>query len=605
MEAFAARAAKEAAAMGAFAAQIKAKEAAAMGAFAAQIKAKEKADADIAELDAEVARQVAADDAAKASAAHEDQPMADDGEEAMEVDNEARFSPGSEGDDDNGAAAAPAQASVAAPRQSLLYDSYVSGSRVISAAAAGAATHAARAALGGHQENDSPAHLGGMATSLFSRLDEVPDQPYARWDGWTFHGYLSNEHVLGFKPTVLPAGHQSAKWEELAWAWAICPQVGPVEHRLPGRMVFFVTNKMARLSVEEFQGAVHLGLPLAWKGPHRCALTTPRMASRPLPISCCPTRRCCACRWMPGAIYWTAISTGHRPWRSSPPATLTRMQADTLKREYYRAAGLYVDAPVDAPGPSALGSSSAAAGAQTVIVTSSAAPSSSAAQWGDEESRMLLLRLETRQNEIFDQNERLLHGGHVLWETAQETNNLLTHLTIKFNRWPLLEEADKDQAETNLGQFHEQRREQGSLNIDENQVEPCNFINGIANETRTRASINQANKFASNVLGDTVVEEMTKSEPPELAPGSTSSVRGNEKKPPHGRGCVTIQEPSAKHKLRRTLALHAGLRKCAAATTRDPDQAPPQPPLARPPVAHQSRAGSSTGRWRAARRLTS
>ena len=131
---------------------------------------------------------------------------------------------------------------------------------------------------------------------------------------------------------------------------------------------------------------------------------------------------------------------------------------------------------------------------------------------------------------------------------------------------PLLEEADKDQAETNLGQFHEQRREQGSLNIDENQVEPCNFINGIANETRTRASINQANKFASNVLGDTVVEEMTKSEPPELAPGSTSSVRGNEKKPPHGRGCVTIQEPSAKHKLRRTLALHAGLRKCAAAT---------------------------------------
>ena len=105
-------------------------------------------DADIAELDAEVARQVAADDAAKASAAHEDQPMADDGEEAMEVDNEARFSPGSEGDDDNGAAAAPAQASVAAPRHSLLSDSYVSGSRVTSAAPAGAATHAARAASG-------------------------------------------------------------------------------------------------------------------------------------------------------------------------------------------------------------------------------------------------------------------------------------------------------------------------------------------------------------------------------------------------------------------------------------------------------------------------
>ena len=99
----------------------------------------------IEQLDAHVERLVADEEAAKAAAAADgDQPMA----EADEMEVEAQFSPEPEGDDDNGAAAAPAQASVAAPRHSLLSDSYVSGSRVTSAAPAGAATHAARAASG-------------------------------------------------------------------------------------------------------------------------------------------------------------------------------------------------------------------------------------------------------------------------------------------------------------------------------------------------------------------------------------------------------------------------------------------------------------------------
>ena len=203
-----------------------------------------------------------------------------------------------------------------------------------------------------------------------------------------------------------------------------------------------------------------------------------------------------------------------------------------------------------------------------------------------------------------------MHGGHVLLYGRRRRRRTTSSITSRSSSTDYQHPAtarggrqgpgrDQPGAVPRAAQgawISQHRRESGRA---------VQFHHGIANETRTKASINQANKFASNVLGDTVVAEMTKSEPPELAPGSTSSVRGNEKKPPHGRGCVTIQEPSAKHKLRRTLALHAGLRKCAAATTRDPDQAPPQPPLARPPVAHQSRAGSSTGRWRAARRLTS
>ena len=275
-------------------------------------RAQRRVDADIAELDAEVARQVAADDAAKASAAHEDQPMADDDDGAMEVDEEAGFSPGPEGDDDNGAAAAPAaQAGAAAPRHTLVSGSYVSGSRVTSAAAAGAATHAAQAARGPRpalpMDDDEWSNEVAQLTiflqgareqelALRQRLDDEPEwaarveeqhdnvvaleqqledaqrhlaeTAACSWDGLSFSGHLSN-HFEEHQPCVLDAGHRSAKWEPLAWAWAISDDVGPKEQGFPGRIRWYVTNKMVSMTVEEFQSAVHMQMRFKWKGPHQ------------------------------------------------------------------------------------------------------------------------------------------------------------------------------------------------------------------------------------------------------------------------------------------------------------------------------------------------
>jgi len=66
----------------------------------------------------------------------------------------------------------------------------------------------------------------------------------------------------------------------VAWAWAISEDVGPKNQGLPGRIRWYVTNTMLSMTVEEFQGAVHLRIPFKWKGPHRYAApsapSTPR-----------------------------------------------------------------------------------------------------------------------------------------------------------------------------------------------------------------------------------------------------------------------------------------------------------------------------------------
>ena len=215
-------------------------------------RAKQRVDADIAELDAEVARQVAADEAAKASAAHEDQPMADDGEEAMEVDEEARFSPGPEGDDDNGAAAAPAaQAGVAAPRHWLLTDSYVEGSRVTSAAAAGAATHAAQAARG-----PRPAPGAAGAEGAFPMDDE------AVW-AHRVRAIALNRGMVLVKGSFRDQ-FQLSKHTGRPFAFAHPHDIDELGVRSGDLPVFYANAGSFRLSDNEFEIAVHMNLEFYW-----------------------------------------------------------------------------------------------------------------------------------------------------------------------------------------------------------------------------------------------------------------------------------------------------------------------------------------------------
>jgi len=281
---------------------------------------------------------------------------------------------------------------------------------------------------------------------------------------------------------------------------------------------------------------------------------------------------------MPNATYWPAISTGHRPWRTSPPAKPSRTQAAACKREYYRAAGLLVEAP---PSDAILTSRYAGVGdkaAGSSKVPSAAAPAAasdrltpwSPDQWAEWDQRME--KVEEMQAMIYAQNERLLLGGNAIWQLGQDTNSLLNHLVEKFNKWQFLEDEEKENAAVNMPAFIMARP-----GCDAKQVAPCVhsaqqvqacFFDGAANATRTAATERQAATFVRNVFTQDgqaqTIDEMERSKPPVLAPGSSSAVRGWEKQPPKGRGYVTVDEPSDKHKLKRLLALHAGLRACAA-----------------------------------------
>jgi len=88
---------------------------------------------------------------------------------------------------------------------------------------------------------------------------------------------------------------------------------------------------------------------------------------------------------------------------------------------------------------------------------------------------------------------------------------------------------------------------------------------GVVNPARVLAAQRQADTFARAVLGEKAIDELNAS----WVRSTMSKVYGMEKGPPHvtrGRGCmVEVSEPSPEHKMRRCLALHAGLRRCATA----------------------------------------
>ena len=285
------------------------------------------------------------------------------------------------------------------------------------------------------------------------------------------------------------------------------------------------------------------------------------------------------------------------PWRTSPPAKPTRTQAAALRRDYYRAAGLLVLAP-----PSDAVLSSRYAGVGAIPSTAAAAAASDREtpwpreRWEEFDAGMQ--RMEEGVSAIFAHTERLLLGGHAIWQQGRDTNNLLNHLVEKFNRWQLLEDEDKQNAAVNLPTFIMARpgcdAEQIAPCVDgAQQVAPC-FFDGAANAARTARTERQAAVFVRDVFtqnGQTqTIDEMDQSKPPVLAPGSSSAVRGWEARPPKGRGYVTVDEPSEKHKVKRLLALHTGLRKCAAAAR------PHRASTPTPPTSPPRRAGSSTTR---------
>jgi len=89
----------------------------------------------------------------------------------------------------------------------------------------------------------------------------------------------------------------------------------------------------------------------------------------------------------------------------------------------------------------------------------------------------------------------------------------------------------------------------------------------VVTDNKRKEVMAHARQFAVNVLGENDVTEMEES----FAKSSRHSVIGRENKPPRGRGClVEIKVPTEEQKLRRCLALHKGLRKCATAATRTP-----------------------------------
>ena len=89
----------------------------------------------------------------------------------------------------------------------------------------------------------------------------------------------------------------------------------------------------------------------------------------------------------------------------------------------------------------------------------------------------------------------------------------------------------------------------------------------VVTDTRRDEVMAHARQFAVNVLGENDVTEMEES----FARSSKHSVIGREAPAPRGRGClVEIKVPTEEQKLRRCLALHKGLRKCATAATRTP-----------------------------------
>ena len=150
-------------------------------------------------------------------------------------------------------------------------------SRVTSAAAAGAATHAARAASV-HQHmadvDDGAMEVGGGGAPV------ADASPRAPWDGLTFVGQL-----IGAEPAKIfrrggimrtaQAKQQLLGGMRTAWSFVRSEPPGPPGLGFPNEINFYLSNVAAGLSVEDFVRATDMGLRLEWTGPHPCAASPP------------------------------------------------------------------------------------------------------------------------------------------------------------------------------------------------------------------------------------------------------------------------------------------------------------------------------------------